>query len=54
MRPIVSMLNTPSYKLAKYLKVIIKHYIPKQCCVEKNKDCLEKLSIKHVKYFKVC
>ena len=44
LRPIVSMLNTPSYKLAKYLDVTIKHHIPKQYCVENNKEFLEKLS----------
>ena len=38
------MLNTPSYKLSKYIDVIIKHHIPKQYCVENNKEFLEKLS----------
>ena len=43
LRPIVSMLNTPSYKLAKYLDIIIKPHIPKQYYVENNKVFLEKL-----------
>ena len=38
------MLTTPSSKLAKYLDVIIKHHIPKQYCVENDKEFLEKLS----------
>ena len=44
LRPIISMLNTPSYKLAKYLDIIIKPHIPKHYCVENNREFLEKLS----------
>ena len=44
LRPIVSMLNTPSYKLAKFIDKMIKPHIPKQYCVENNKEFLEKLS----------
>ena len=29
LRPIVSMINTPTYKLAKSIDIIIKPYIPK-------------------------
>ena len=41
LRPIVSMINTLSYKLAKYLDTLIK---PIDYCVKNNKVFLDKLS----------
>ena len=36
LRPIVSMINTPTYKLVKFIDIMIKPYIPKTHCVENN------------------
>ena len=38
------MINTPSYKLAKFLNMIIKLFITKDYCVNSNKELLDKLS----------
>ena len=35
-RPIVSMINTLTYKVAKFIDALIKPYIPKIHCVENN------------------
>ena len=48
------MLNTPPYKLAKYLDIIIKLHIPNQYCVEKYKEFLKKLSKYERKYSDYC
>ena len=36
LRPIDSMINTPTYKVAKFIDTMIKPYIPKTPCVENN------------------
>ena len=36
LRQIVSMLNTPTYKAAKFINAMIKPHIPKTHCVENN------------------
>ena len=44
MRPIVSMVNTPEYELAKYLDDFIKPCIPKQYMLNSTHDFLEKIN----------
>ena len=43
MRPIVSMINTPEYKLAKHLDNVIKPHIPDEYLVTSNKEFLKRL-----------
>ena len=42
LRPIVSMINTPTYKVAKFIEIIIKPYIPKTNCVKNNLELKKK------------
>ena len=42
-RPIVSMVNTPEYRLAKYLDNIIKPFIPAKYSITSNTDFMHKL-----------
>ena len=44
MRPIVSMVNTPEYKLAKYLDNFIKPNIPKKFMLNSTQDFLSKIN----------
>ena len=44
MRPIVSMINSPEYNLAKYLDSIIKPGIPATYCVRSNTEVIDYLS----------
>ena len=44
MRPIVSMVNTPEYELAKYLDNFIKPCIPKKYMLNSTQDFLEKIN----------
>ena len=43
LRPIVSMVNTPTYQLAKYLNELIKPYCPRNYTVESSFDFIHKL-----------
>ena len=43
-RPIVAMINTPEYNLAKYLDAIIKPYIPMKHAITSNVEFLQKLN----------
>ena len=42
LRPIVSMINTPTYKFGKFIGTMIKPFIPKTHCVENNLEFLTK------------
>jgi hypothetical protein len=42
-RPIVSMVNTPEYRLAKYLDNIIKPFIPSKYSISSNTEFMQKL-----------
>ena len=47
-RPIVSMIQTPEYELAKYLDKIIKPYLPSKHSISSNKEFLDKIrKVKH-------
>ncbi len=43
LRPIVSMVNTPEYKLARYLDKLIKPNLPQTYSIDSNSDFLRKL-----------
>ena len=43
LRPVVSMVDTPEYNLAKYLDNMIKPYIPDTHLLRSTEDCLERL-----------
>ena len=42
-RPVVSMIGTPEYKLAKFLDFIIKPYIPDSCIIQSSEGLKKKL-----------
>ena len=44
MRPVVSMINTPEYKLSKYLDAYIKPNIPKRYMLNSTNEFLDKIN----------
>ena len=43
-RPVVSMIGTREYQLAKFLDAIIKPYIPQTYMLKSNKQCLDRIN----------
>ena len=43
-RPVISMIGTPEYQLAKFLDSIIKNYIPDSYMLHSNDDFLDELN----------
>ena len=43
-RPVVSMINTPEYQLAKFMDRLIKPYIPNECILDSTQNVLQKMN----------